>query len=215
MLKLDRIKILKGNESMNNNDTYNRMLFENTVIGLALCRMNGDLVDINTAYAELLGMTIEQVLSLSYWEITPEKYASQEKIQLESLKKTGRYGPYEKDYIHADGHLVPVRLSGQIVNFDGEEYIWSSVEDITERKQAEQERESAIKKLEKALTEIKTLRGIIPICSYCKVIRNDEGAWEQLEAYITHHSDAQFSHGICPKCSAKVRKESGLDEKQT
>jgi len=189
------------------------MLFESTVIGLALCRMNGDLVDVNTAYAELLGMTVEQILELSYWEITPEKYAPQENVQLEGLKKIGRYGSYEKEYIHADGHLVPVLLYGQIVEIDGEEYIWSSVEDITERKQVEQERESAIKKLEKALTEIKTLRGIIPICSYCKVIRNDEGAWEQLEAYITHHSDAQFSHGICPKCLEKARSEAGLNEK--
>ena len=51
-----------------------------------------------------------------------------------------------------------------------------------------------------ALEEIKTLRGIIPICSYCKKIRNDEGAWEIMEAYISTHSDAQFSHGACPEC---------------
>lgn len=54
-----------------------------------------------------------------------------------------------------------------------------------------------------ALSEIKTLRGIIPICSYCKKIRNDQGAWDILEAYITEHSDAQFSHGICPECYKK------------
>jgi len=54
--------------------------------------------------------------------------------------------------------------------------------------------------LVRALEEIKTLRGIIPICSYCKKIRNDEGAWEIMEAYISTHSDAQFSHGACPEC---------------
>ncbi len=48
--------------------------------------------------------------------------------------------------------------------------------------------------------EIKTLEGIIPICSYCKNIRDDEGSWERLEAYIDTHSNAQFSHGICPDC---------------
>lgn len=196
---------------MNNNDQYNRMLFENTVIGLALCRMNGDLVDVNAAYADLLGRTIEQAKNLSYWEVTPEKYASQEKVQLECLEKTGKYGPYEKDYIHADGHLVPVRLSGQIVEIDGDKYIWSSVEDITELKAADRERERLIEKLEATLAEIKVLRSIIPICSYCKGIRNDEGAWEKFEAYIAHHYDAQFSHGVCPECYNKVRKEVGLD----
>jgi transcriptional regulator with GAF, ATPase, and Fis domain len=54
--------------------------------------------------------------------------------------------------------------------------------------------------LEKALSEIKTLRGIIPICMYCKGIRDDKGYWTQLEEYITNHSDAKFSHGICEKC---------------
>ena len=55
-------------------------------------------------------------------------------------------------------------------------------------------------RLEKALTEIKTLSGLIPICSNCKKIRNDEGFWEQVEIYVKDRSDADFSHGICPDC---------------
>lgn len=142
---------------------YNRMLFEKTVIGLALCRMNGDLVDVNTAYAELLGRSVEETLELTYWQITPEKYASQEKAQLESLEKTGRYGPYEKEYIHSDGHFVPVRLSGQIVVIEGEKYIWSSVEDISDRKQAEEELARLYREVEQlsfqdGLTEIANRR---------------------------------------------------------
>lgn len=133
---------------MNKTRNYNRMLFEKTVIGLALCRMNGDLVDVNTAFSELLGRSVEETLALTYWQITPKKYASQENSQLESLEKTGRYGPYEKEYIHADGHLIPVRLSGQIMEIDGENYIWSSVEDISDRKQAEAELERLYKEVE-------------------------------------------------------------------
>ena len=133
---------------MKTTGSYNRMLFEKTVIGLALCRMNGDLVDVNIAYSELLGRSIDETLALTYWQITPEKYASQEKSQLESLEKTGKYGPYEKEYIHADGHLIPVRLSGQIVEIDGENYIWSSVEDISDRKQAEEKLARLYKEME-------------------------------------------------------------------
>lgn len=55
-------------------------------------------------------------------------------------------------------------------------------------------------KLQQALAEIKILRGIIPICSHCKQIRDDEGSWSQMEAYIHAHSEAVFSHGICPSC---------------
>jgi len=66
--------------------------------------------------------------------------------------------------------------------------------------------------LSKALNDIKILRGIIPICSYCHSIRDDEGAWSRLEAYLSEHSDAQFSHGICPKCHPKVLLEAEIDE---
>ena len=62
-------------------------------------------------------------------------------------------------------------------------------------------------KLQKALDEIKTLHGIIPICSYCKKIRDDKGAWERIEEYISNHSEAQFSHGICPECYKKQMKD--------
>lgn len=65
------------------------------------------------------------------------------------------------------------------------------------------EKNKLINELQIALNEVKNLKGIIPICSYCHKIRNDEGAWDRLEAYISKHSEAQFSHGICPSCSAR------------
>ncbi len=65
--------------------------------------------------------------------------------------------------------------------------------------------------LKKAIDDIKSLQGIIPICSYCHSIRDDEGAWNQLESYISRNSQAKFSHGICPKCVAQVRAETGLE----
>lgn len=60
--------------------------------------------------------------------------------------------------------------------------------------------------------EVNTLREILPICSYCHSIRNDEGAWSGIEAYISTHSDVKFSHGICPKCLVKARSDAGLDD---
>jgi CheY-like chemotaxis protein len=64
-----------------------------------------------------------------------------------------------------------------------------------------------VTELEAALTNVQQLRGLLPICSYCKRIRNDEQYWEQVETYITTHSGARFSHGICPACYEKVAAE--------
>ncbi len=140
--------------NLRKSEAYNRLLFNSSPIGLVLCKMDGSLVDVNPAYANLLGRTVEETLKLSYWDITPKKYADQEKQQLKSLDETGKYGPYEKEYIHKDGHLVPVRLHGLIFEQEGERFIWSSVEDIAERKLAE-ERETRLGHiLDESLNEI-------------------------------------------------------------
>ena len=76
--------------------------------------------------------------------------------------------------------------------------------DITERKKIEEERERLIDKLKNALSEIKALQGILPICSHCKKIRDDQGNWEKVEKYIHDRSEAEFSHSICPECAKKV-----------
>ena len=119
-------------------EQYRTTLFETSPIGLALARMDGTLVDVNPAYARIIGRTVPEVRGLTYWEITPQFYADQEQAQLRSLQESGHYGPYEKEYIHKDGHLVPVRLSGLVIERDGKPHIWSSVEDISERKLAEE-----------------------------------------------------------------------------
>jgi hypothetical protein len=75
---------------------------------------------------------------------------------------------------------------------------------ITERKRAEEERERLIIELRDALSTIRTLRGMLPICSSCKKIRNDDGYWEQIDVYIRDHTEAEFSHGICPECAKKL-----------
>jgi transcriptional regulator with GAF, ATPase, and Fis domain len=70
-----------------------------------------------------------------------------------------------------------------------------------ERKISEEKRETLIRELHSALEEVKTLQGILPICSSCKKIRDDSGYWNQIETYIQQHSKAMFSHGLCPSCS--------------
>lgn len=73
--------------------------------------------------------------------------------------------------------------------------------------QIEEERERLIHELQDALAQVKTLRGLLPICASCKKIRDDEGYWNKLETYIQKHSEAEFSHGICPECAKKLYPE--------
>lgn len=85
--------------------------------------------------------------------------------------------------------------------------IWVTAIAIVQKKRSEQKREEAIVEREKALREIKILRGIIPICSSCKKIRDDKGSWKIIELYIMENSEADFSHGICPECVKKLYPE--------
>ena len=86
------------------------------------------------------------------------------------------------------------------------------VRNVDQRKRMEQERENLIQDLQEALANIKTLRGFLPICAACKKIRDDTGYWNQIESYIRDHSEAEFSHSICPDCAKKLYPEYYKDQ---
>jgi PAS domain-containing protein len=79
--------------------------------------------------------------------------------------------------------------------------------EVAEREKAEQEREKVIVELQQALAQVKRLSGFLPICASCKKIRDDQGYWQQVEAYIRDHSEAEFSHGLCPECARNLYPE--------
>jgi hypothetical protein len=84
--------------------------------------------------------------------------------------------------------------------------------EIEERRKAQSEKDQLILRLKEALSEVKVLSGLLPICSICKKIRDDTGYWNQLEAFIGKHSDAEFSHGICPDCAKLHYPDFDLDD---
>jgi len=124
---------------LSESEAFISMLFETLPVGLALTRMDGTIVDANEAYSNMLGYSLEELQNMSYWDITPRDYHEEEAEQLAALTSTKEYGPYEKEYIHADGHRFPVKLKGRIVHRQDEDFIWSSIEDISERKLAERD----------------------------------------------------------------------------
>lgn len=115
-----------------------RGLFELSPVGIALTDMDGKYIEFNDAFARICGYPADELKELDYWTLTPKRYADDEARQLESLKRTGHYGPYEKEYIRKDGSAVPIQLNGMLVHDrGGKQYIWSIVEDISDRKQRE------------------------------------------------------------------------------
>ena len=119
--------------------------------------------------------------------------------------------PYDQivRYRHKNGSTIWVRCRGiAIRNEEGKPVrMLGAHTDMTGQKQAEQELQKTNDALRKALEEIKTLQGIIPICAGCKKIRDDMGYWEQVESYISKHTEAIFSHGVCPECVKKLYPE--------
>ena len=116
--------------------------------------------------------------------------------------KNDSIGEADFRIVHRNGDERWIAHTCQPVYGSGGQFLGrrASNRDITERKQTEIERERLITELQSAIEQIKTLRGIVPICASCKKIRDDKGYWEQVDSYVSRHTEAQFSHGICPDC---------------
>ncbi|HEX5338805.1 MAG TPA: PAS domain S-box protein, partial [Gallionella sp.] len=125
-------------EALRANEEKLGNLFALSPLGIALTDMQGRYVEFNEAFRAICGYPADELMTLDYWTLTPREYEADEVKQLESLTTTGRYGPYEKEYRQKDGTLIPIQLNGMLVTGkDGQQYIWSIVEDITGRKRTE------------------------------------------------------------------------------
>lgn len=129
-------KQIEAQQALSISEARLRGLFELSPLGIALNDFEtGTFIDINPALLAPTGYSEEEFRQLSYWQVTPEEYAEQEQIQLQNMEKTGRYGPYEKEYIRKDGSRYPVLLNGMVVtDANGQKLIWSIIEDISDRK---------------------------------------------------------------------------------
>jgi len=108
----------------------------------------------------------------------------------------------ERTFLRKDGaHFIGEIHSGPIYKGNDVVGVRGVLRDITSSKQAEEALKQERDKLQDALAEVKTLSGLLPICAHCKKIRDDKGYWNQIEVYIRDHSEADFSHSICPECA--------------
>jgi PAS domain S-box-containing protein len=130
---------VRAEADLHENTVKLRALYELSPLGIALTDMSGRYIEFNEAFRKICGYSAEELRALDYWALTPRQYEAEEARQLDSLKSTGRYGPYEKAYLRKGGDLVPLQLSGVLITGqNGQSFIWSIVEDITERQLAKQ-----------------------------------------------------------------------------
>ncbi len=182
--------------------------------GVMVVDEQGRLEFMNPEAERLLGWTAQELIGTMLHDRIHHHTAEGSPLpaaECPSLRvlKTGEQAQIEEDaFQRKDGTLFPVTyISAPIV--EGGKIIAAVIafHDITRRKQAEEERERLILDHMDALSKIKTLSGMLPICSSCKKIRDDEGYWTQIETYINEHSEAEFSHGLCPECASKIYPE--------
>ncbi|MGE5173795.1 MAG: PAS domain S-box protein [Betaproteobacteria bacterium] len=182
--------------------------------GVLVVNTLGRLVFMNPEAERLLGWTVSELSGKELHNIIHYRKEDGTSLPAEecpSLKVliTGERAVVDNDdFVRKDGTLFPVTyISAPIIEGGTVTAAVIAFRDITQRKRIEAEREMLILDHMEALSKIKTLSGMLPICASCKRIRDDDGYWNQIESYIRDHSDAEFSHSICPECAQKIYPE--------
>jgi PAS domain S-box-containing protein len=205
------LRIKRAEEALKASETRYRRLFETAQDGILILNAEtGQIDDVNPFLKDMLGYTHEEFIGKKLWEIGAFKDTEASKAALAELQHTGYVRYEDLPLTTKDGREVDVEFVSNVYLVNRHEVIQCNIRDITERKLVEEERERLILELRKALSHVRLLSGLIPICASCKKIRNDKGYWEQIEIYIRDHSEAIFSHGYCPECAEKARIEAGL-----
>jgi PAS domain S-box-containing protein len=177
-----------------------------------LCQLdfNGYFKRLNPAWERTLGWTRAELMARPFIEFVHPDDRERTLRQNAEVRAGGRALGFENRYLCKDGSFRWL-LWNAAPDSEGR-VIYSVARDVTERKRDEEAREHLVRELRAALAEVRTLRSILPICSYCKRIRDDANYWHSVDAYISEHTSTRFSHGICPSCYESVVKPQFDDE---
>jgi PAS domain S-box-containing protein len=167
-----------------------------------LCQLgfDGYFKRLNPAWERTLGFTVEELQARPFIEFVHPDDRAGTLAQNARVREGGQALGFENRYLCKDGSYR--WLHWNAAPDHPEQVIYSAARDVTARKQAEAERDRLVEELQTALTEVRALQQILPICSYCKRIRDDENYWQTVEGYIAQHTATRFSHSICPSCYA-------------
>jgi len=168
--------------------------------------LQGNIIAWNRGAEKMYGYTEAEALEMNIAQMVPSDKKIEAKDYLERMTSGEIIESFETQRISNDGKILDVWLVVTCLKDDSGDIdsIATTERDITEKKNELRRKEN----------EVKTLRGLLPICASCKQIRDDKGYWHQIECYIRDHSEAEFSHGICPKCAERLYPELNPDKNE-
>ncbi len=184
-LRLSSDLLTVANKDLMSSEERFRTLSEASFEGIIISE-DGRILDVNNALVEMFGYDpIDFIGNQAKDFVVPEQQQEVLNRMMANIEE-----PYEINFVKKDGTVFPTEICCRRFTVNDRLVRVSAIRDLTERKKAE--------------AEIKTLKGILPICANCKKIRDDKGYWSQVESYIKEYSEAEFSHSICPECAAKL-----------
>ena len=196
----ERIRVL---DARRESEARYQLLFENSLDGILLTLPDGSILDANPSACRIMGRTRTEIIAAGragVIDATDPRLA----VMIAERARTGK-AQGELNCRRLDGTFFPIEISSVVFEgFMGERRTVIMLRDVSTRKIAEAERERLVSELQEALQRVKVLSGLLPICASCKKIRDADGTWHHLESYISQHSDATFTHGICAECRQKL-----------
>ncbi len=191
-------------------EAYNKILFWESCTPIVILNPEtGKFVDCNPAAVKIYDFkNYEDVIGKTPLDVSaPVQYDGMDSSTAASkhIEKALNQGSQRFEWYHQrpNGTTWDAEVFLMLFQHKKKFLLQFTLQDVTDRKKAEKAREKSFKSLQEALDNVKTLSGLVPICSNCKKIRDDKGFWNQIEAHIQKHTSAKFSHGICPECSDK------------
>ena len=193
------------------NDTLKDRFFEVSIDLLCYLRFDGYFQNLNPAWVRTLGFSIAELKAKPFIEFVHPDDREATLNQNRRVRAGQQALAFENRYLCKDGSFRWL-LWNAAADYH-HDVIFSVARDITARKATEQENEKLLGELRAALADVKTLKEIIPICSYCRQVRDDENYWQTVETYVAMQTKSKFSHGICPSCFSEHVKPA-LDERK-
>ncbi len=210
MIRLRR----EADESLRRSEKKLNSITSNMAEGIYVLDNQGKIIFMNPEAERLLGWTMAELNEKQPHDLFHFRRADGTPLPFEEcnmhkvISSGERFSSRDEVFVRKDGTVFPISVVSSPIMEGGK--ITGSVtafQDITESKSAQAERETLIHELQDALSKIRTLSGLLPICAWCKKIRDDKGYWKKVEVYIQDHSDVSFTHGICPECLKKISPE--------
>jgi PAS domain S-box-containing protein len=159
---------------------------------------------VNEAFCRFTGVGRAQLIGRTDRDFFPEHEADEYVRRDDEVFESGRENLNEETLTDPTGRTYTISTKKSLyIDAGGRPFLIGVIRDTTEVVAARKEREKLVTDLQAALAEVRTLREILPICSYCHKVRDDQNYWSQLETYLGEHAGVVVSHGVCPECRTK------------